>query len=65
MKKFDVLDYCCISLVVIYAISTKCSYDAYKKSLKCSNDEYEKFLDNCNKIHNKLSKEDTTESDHQ
>ena len=65
MKKFNVLDYCCISFVVIYAISAKCSYDAYKKSLKCSNDEYKKFLDNHNKICNELVKEDTTESNHQ
>ena len=65
MKKFNVLDYCCISLVVVYAIYMKRSYDAYKESLKCSNDEYKKFLDNHNKICNKLAKENTTESDHQ
>ena len=65
MKRFNVLDYCCISLVVIYAIYMKSSYDAYKESLKCSNDEYKKFLDNYNKIRNKLAKEDTTESNHQ
>ena len=65
MKKFNILDYCCISLAVIYAISMKCSYDAYKESLKCSNDEYKKFLDNYNKMCNKLDKENTTGSDHQ
>lgn len=65
MKKFNATDYCCISLVVIYAIFTKCSYDAFKESLKCSDDEYKKFLDNCNKIRNKSAKENTTESNHQ
>lgn len=64
MKKFNVIDYCCIALAAIYAISTKCSYDAYKKSLKRSNDEYKKFLDNYGG-NNRSAKENSTESDHQ
>jgi len=54
MKKFDVLDYCCISIVVIYAISAKFTYDVYKKVMYNEND-----------VHNRSEKEDTTESDHQ
>lgn len=54
MKKLDVLDYCYILIVVIYAISAKCSYDLYKKAM-CDDVD----------VSNRSAKENTTESDHQ
>lgn len=65
MKKFNAIDYCCISLVAIYAIFMKRAYDTYKESLKRSDDAYKKLIDSCSNVHNKLAKENTTESDHQ
>lgn len=54
MKKFNATDYCCISIVVIYAIFAKCSYDVYKKVVYNEID-----------ARNRSAKENTTGSDHQ